>query len=115
MTTPTGGGQSPFDLAAQSALGALSGARPPLSPLLTRPPLTLAERRDAADAIKAGGLCRFCGGIHVGASTPACPRLASGKLNGDGDIVEFAFWPTWDATRVVFPEDAEDEPEPEEG
>lgn len=106
MTLPMGPhGDSPlFDPA---ALAAISGVRQ-RAVELPRPVLTAAEKREAADVIKAGGLCRFCAGIHAGASTPACPRLASGKVNGDGDVTEFTFWVTWPTDRVVFPEDVEE-------
>lgn len=109
MTMPQAGGtpHSQLDLAALAAVGTaqrlLNGA--------PRLPISREERDEIEKVAENGGVCRFCAGIHAGGSTPACPRLASGKLNGDGDVVEFTFWPTWDASRVVYPEDVEDESE----
>lgn len=107
MTVPLGQGQSPLDLA---ALAAVSGAQRLLG-AAPRLPLTREERIEAEKAAIEGGLCRFCAGLHAGASTPACPRLAAGRLNGDGDVVEFTFWERWDASRVIFAEDIESEDE----
>jgi hypothetical protein len=85
--------------------------------------------RDAATAA-----CRSCAAIHPGASTAACPRLATFKLNGDFDVIEGSFWPSgatetvvttdgsgkvlsvtqtsrsdWDTARVIFIEDVAEE------
>jgi hypothetical protein len=87
--------------------------------------------RDAATAA-----CRFCAALHPGASTAACPRLATFKLNGDLDVTEGSFWPSgatetvvttnaegnvlsvtqtsrsdWDLSRVVFADDLAEEEE----
>jgi hypothetical protein len=87
--------------------------------------------RDAATAA-----CRFCSAIHPGASTAACPRLATFELNGDFDVIKGSFWPSgatetvvttdgsgkvlsvtqtsrndWDTTRVVFADDLAEEEE----
>lgn len=110
MTQPP----SPLDhLAGQ----VIHGTQQRLLPTITsRPALDAAERRDADELISHGNVCRFCAGLHVGANSPACPRLAGGKLNGDGAVVEFTFWPPheWDTSRVVFPDALEDEPEKRE-
>jgi hypothetical protein len=78
-----------------------------------RPPvLTPAERKEAEAAAKEGAGCLYCGGLHAAPSTPACPRLASFKVDGDGKITEGTFWEgvAWAEGRVVFAEDAmEDE------
>lgn len=100
----SGGDQSQLESVAMSAI---SGAQrlfssPP------RLPMSDQEKQDVEKAAKDGAICLFCGGIHVGISSPACPRLASGKLNGDGVVTEFTFWNSWDASRVIFPEDVED-------
>lgn len=111
MAIPLGGNEPPLDMAAQSVI---AGAQRLLDSRGPRSPMTLAEKAEAREAIeKNGALCLFCAGIHVGASTPACPRLASGKLNGDGTVVEFTYWGSWDATRVVFPEDIEEDEDKE--
>ena len=134
MTTPPGG-SPPLTRPAQDAINAarerLAGmqGRPVFPP--PRPALTPQDREETLKAAADGAVCLFCGGIHPGASTPACPRLASFKLNGDGKITEGSFWPDsvtdtvtetgpdgaprtvtfhthteWDTTRVVFPADA---------
>jgi len=103
-------------------------------PRLPRPPrpMTPKDREDTLEAAAAGGLCRFCGAIHPLPTSPACPRLATFKLNGDGAVTEGSFWPDgvtdidttltdngdvattchvhngWDITRVVDPADAAD-------
>lgn len=91
---PTSPGLPPFEQAAQSAIAAararLAGFTRP------RPTLTPQERKEALERIDGGGkdgTCLFCGGLHHGASTPACPRLATFKLNGDGQVTEGSFWP----------------------
>ena len=58
--------------------------------------LTPEQREEALKRIDAGGkdgTCLFCGGLHHGASTPACPRLATFELNGDGQVIKGSFWP----------------------
>lgn len=109
MTLP-GGPTMPLDVAATHTIRETQ-ARLGLAPVMPRAPLTDKERRDASDLFKQGAVCAFCAAIHVGASSPACPRLASGKLNGDGAVVEFAFWPDgqWDQSRVVFAADVAEE------
>jgi hypothetical protein len=95
------------------AAGAIAGTQRMLGGA-PRFPISQQERDEVEKVAKNGGLCLFCAGIHVGASTPACPRLAAGKLNGDGAVVEFTFWNEWDASRVVFPEDVESEDDTED-
>lgn len=101
------GEQSPFDQAAHSVI---TGTQRIFSST-PRLPLTQEEKSEAKKVAQDGGVCLFCGAIHVGASTPACPRLAGGKLNGDGAVTEFTYWREWDTDRVVFPEDIEDDVE----
>lgn len=88
---PTSPGAPPFEQAAQSAIAAararLEGFTRP------RPALTPQEREEALEAVDGKETCLFCGGLHHGASTPACPRLATFKLNGDGQVAEGSFWP----------------------
>jgi hypothetical protein len=99
---------SPLD---HLAVEAIQGAQLRLGLISPRPTLTDVEKREAGELVRDGQTCRFCAGLHVGASGPACPRLAAGKLNGDGDVVEFTFWPDgkWSTDRVVFVADVADE------
>lgn len=114
MTHPWGtnpGTPGYLDRLATEAVHAATGHRAPTP----RPVLTEQEKREAGDLVRQGQTCRFCAGLHVGASGPACPRLAAGKLNGDGDVVEFSFWPDgqWDQSRVVFVADVTEDAEVE--
>lgn len=136
MTTPgvpVSPGIPPLERAAQDALRAaqerLAGfSRPPF-------PMPREEREEALkDAEKT--VCRYCAAWHEGASTPACPRIAKCKMNGDGMITEVEFWPdgittsavetdgdgkvravthhrtdNWDTSRVVRVSDAAEEDE----
>ena len=97
MTTPRPG--APLDGAAAEVLGAFR-RRPP--------PLTAAERAEAEQAAADNRSCVLCGGIHASPSTPACPRLATFKTNGDGTVTEGSFWPgtDWAEGRVILAEDA---------
>ena len=73
--------------AAQARVAAMTG-RAPL------PPQKLTEKeREEALKDAASTACLFCASLHPGASTPACPRLAMFKLNGDGMVIEGSFWP----------------------
>lgn len=109
MTVPSLN-QSPHSQLDLAALAAVNNAQRLLHGA-PRLPVSREDREELEKVAEDGGLCRFCAGIHAGASTPACPRLAGGKLNGDGDVTEFTFWPTWDASRVIYPEDVEDDDE----
>jgi len=139
MTTP-GAPSSPgfplLDPAAQKALHAARARVDAMTGRVPQPPpqLTAAER---AEALKdaAASACQFCAGFHPGASTPACPRLATFKLNSAGEVTEGSFWPDgitdasaevigedgktkavfhahgeWDTSKVVFAADAAEEP-----
>jgi hypothetical protein len=137
---PVSPGFPPLEHAAQSALraaqqrlDAFTGKAPVFPPPLTR------EEREEALKDAGSTACCFCAAWHPGASTAACPRLATFKLNGDGQVVEGTFWPdgvtdsavevdgdgkvraatyhrtdSWDTTRVVRVSDAAEE-EPEDG
>jgi hypothetical protein len=90
---PVSPGYPPFEGPARDALraargriGAAAGERPFL------PPMGREEREEALESA-ASAACRFCAGFHPGASTPACPRLATFKLNGDGMVIEGSYWP----------------------
>ena len=91
---PTSPGIPPFEHAARQAIDAararVEGFTRP------RPVLTPQEREEALKRIDEGGkdgTCLFCGALHHGASTPACPRLATFELNGDGQVIKGSFWP----------------------
>jgi hypothetical protein len=88
---PTSPGIPPFEQAAQSAIAQararVEGFTRP------RPILTPEEREDALKAVDGKETCLFCGALHHGASTPACPRLATFELNGDGAVIKGSFWP----------------------
>lgn len=110
---------------------AFPGGVPPYPPQLST------EQKEQALREAAQQACRFCATIHPGASSPACPRLATFKLNGDFEVIEGSFWPDgvsetvtgldgngnvvsvtqrtrseWDTSRVVAPADlAEEEDE----
>lgn len=88
---PTSPGIPPFEHAARQAIDAararVEGFTRP------RPILTPAEREDALKRADEGETCRFCAAFHAGASTPACPRLATFELNGDGQVIKGSFWP----------------------
>ena len=73
---------------ARSRLDVLTRAKFPL------PVKTLSDE-EKAEALKSAkdDACRFCSGLHAGASTAACPRLATFKLNGDHEVVEGSYWP----------------------
>lgn len=47
--------------------------------------------------------CAWCGGIHQG----MCPRVKKIVYHptDDRQVREVEFWPEWDKSRVVFPED----------
>jgi len=137
---PTSPGIPPFEHAAQQAIAAARSrveafTRP-------RPILTPEEREDALKRAEKGETCLFCGGFHHGASTPACPRLATFELNGDGAVIKGSFWPEgvsdaaveldgegavravtfhrhdeWNTEKVVSVADAaeDDDPEAEQG
>lgn len=142
MTTPgvpVSPGFPPLEHAAQAAvraaqqrLEAFTGKHPQF------PPMKAEEREEALKDAKET-VCRYCAAWHEGASTPACPRIAKAKMNGDGVITEVEFWPdgavtsaietdgagnvkavtihrtdSWDTSRVVRVSDAAEE-EPEDG
>lgn len=119
MTGQLGGnrGVPPLELAASSVIRDVQRVvTHPAMPATPVTPLDKEQRHEAYDIVKKGLSCVFCAGIHAGASTPACPRLASGKVNGDGTVVEFTFWRhgQWDTSRVIFVADLEDEPPDDE-
>jgi putative hemolysin len=74
--------------AARSRVDALTRPRFPL-------PARVLSEQEKAEALKsaADAACVMCGGVHPAPNTPACPRVASCKLNPDGRITEASFWP----------------------
>ena len=97
-----GGGQNPYDPAAQATIAA---ARARMSP--PRPPVLSPEDRAEAEKRPEDDICRLCIGIHKFPNGPGCPRVATFKLNGDGVLVEGTFWEgkAWAEGRVVLWED----------
>ncbi len=97
------------------------------------------EEKEEALKGAAESTCQLCGGIHPAPNTPACPRIATFKLNGDGTLVEGSFWPEggvetvteirdgkvvsevrrtrreWNTDRVVFAADLAEEEDGEGG
>jgi len=114
MTVPSGQRQPLLEAMASHVI---HGAQERLSiptRTVTSPSPTQEEKQLASELIQRGEVCRFCAGLHAGASGPACPRLASGKVNGDGTVVEFTFWSDAEwrpaaAGRVVFVEELDEE------
>jgi hypothetical protein len=118
---------------AQSRLEALTHGNLPL-------PAKKLTEDEKAEALKSAkdDACYLCGALHAAPNTPACPRVATFKLNGDGKLVEGSFWPDaatdssvemsrdgqvigvhhqvrggWDTSRVVFISDVADDGEAE--
>src|SRR5262249_26448448 len=95
MTHPgrTSPGFPPLEHTAQSAIAA---ARSRVDALTGRAPgfpvLSPEERKEALEAAGNGGAGTFCASLHAGASTAACPRLATFELNGDGKVVKGSFF-----------------------
>lgn len=104
VTTPgvpsAGRGQPAFDSIAAEAIAAARGhPRSFTSPYGGQPPdwdtaaayeraeLSEEERAEAARAKEQAALvCRLCGTVHVLPNAPACPRLLSFELAGDGSV-----------------------------
>ena len=104
------GGLPPFDHAAASAIGAIRGQGSPWVRTMPPPPLTAGERAEAQQAADAA--CTLCAGIHPLPATPACPRVATFRLDGDGKLVEGTFWgpdTNWWEGRVVFVADVHED------
>jgi len=139
---PPSPGLPPLDHAARDAirmaqdrLGVLTRGRMPA-------PQPLSEQ-EKADALKSAATdtCLLCGALHAAPNTPACPRVATCKINPDGKVTEASFWPDlvtdsaveldgegtvravtfsehrgWNAAgRVVLPEDVAEEDGGEKG
>ena len=100
-----GGQGPPLEGVAESTLARMRGQLQPGGPVPR--PLTEQEQQEAAQATH----CALCGGIHAAPSSPACPRLATFELDGDGKVVKGTFWPgtDWAEGRVVLAEDATEE------
>jgi len=119
MTTPGGiqqygGSAPPFESLGQQVLATARARMDPRSPQV--PVLTPQERAEAEQAAAEQRNCLYCGGLHAGPSTPACPRLASFDLDGDGRVKSGTFWPglEWAKGRVVLAEDVHEEGAEEE-
>lgn len=86
---PGGRGANPFDLPAGNVIGTARAAMDPRAQYRPPPSLTKEEKAEARDKAL---ICTFCAAIHPLPSSPACPRIASCELNGDGDVIKAAFW-----------------------
>jgi hypothetical protein len=57
--------------------------------------------------------CQDCGGYHL----RACPRVKRkvfiGQGSGTGNLVEVEYFPSWDTSDTVWPEDVFDDEEEE--
>jgi hypothetical protein len=97
--------------AAQDSIAAARGQTRYVRPPEYEPAqLTDAERAEAEKAAQGGKvLCHFCAAVHPLPSTPACPRLVSVELDGDGKVKSATFRTDtkWQA-RVVLAEDLEE-------
>lgn len=49
--------------------------------------------------------CEDCGGYHL----RACPRIKSQGFLGNGNRVSVEYWPQWDESFTVWPEDVWEE------
>jgi hypothetical protein len=118
---------------ARSRLEALTHGKFPL-------PVKQLSDEEKAEALKTAKeeACRFCAAFHAGASTAACPRLATFELNNDLDVIKGSYCPEgvvdseitmdgqgnvtgvthhehvgWNTGRVVFVSDVADDGEAE--
>jgi hypothetical protein len=98
-------GQPPFEDAAAATIAAARGQQ--RRPVLPAQPLTEEDKAEAAKVAQAKLYCTLCGGAHAMPSTPACPRLSSFELDGDGKLKAGTFWPglKWAKGRVALIED----------
>lgn len=106
MTHPRqSAGQPPFEDAAAATIAAARGER--RRPVTVPQPLTEEDKAEAAKVEQARLYCTLCGGAHAMPSTPACPRLASFELDGEGKLRAGTFWPglKWAKGRVALIED----------
>lgn len=90
---PASPGFPPLEHAAQSAIRA---AQDRLGVLTRGNPFPQLPKEEREKALEEAGetACSFCASWHPGASTAACPRLATFELNGDGKVVKGSFWPS---------------------
>jgi hypothetical protein len=66
--------------------------------------LTRQEKLDAQAIFAADNACTDCGGIHK----RACPRVKRKVFLGNGNLTEVEYFKRFDATGVIWPEDAFD-------
>jgi len=119
---------------AQSRLEALTRGKLPF-------PVKKLSDEEKEEALKSAKdeACMLCGAFHAAPNTPACPRVATFELNGDGRLVKGTFWPDgmtdsavdldkdgnvvgvhveqhrgWDTSRVVFISDVADDEQGED-
>ena len=68
------------------------------------PKLTKIEKTAAQQIFGEGKGCEHCGGIHQ----RACPRIKRKAFHPNGNLIEVEYWPEYDETGVIWPEDAFD-------
>lgn len=51
--------------------------------------------------------CEWCGGYHL----RACPRVKKIEKLGNGNVTSIEYWPQWDESFTVWPEDVWEEEE----
>lgn len=78
----------------------LLGRRAWLRRLRDRPPLTRDELADFTDADR----CRHCGGYHL----RFCPKVKRMNFAANGALVEVEFWPSYDESAIIWPEQVEE-------
>lgn len=49
--------------------------------------------------------CRWCGGYHLRACGRIKRQVFVGDGAGTGNLVEIEFWPEWDVSETIWPED----------
>lgn len=51
--------------------------------------------------------CDDCGGYHL----RACPRIKREEMHANGNRIAVEYWPQWDDSNTIWPEDVWDEDE----
>ncbi len=118
MSTPYGGGRMPpFEPLARSAIDAARARAGIGNPYAVPAAHAILSEEERAAAQKAAEdeakVCTLCGGIHPLPGKPACPRLATFEIDGDGRVTKGTFFEgtAWAEGKVVFPADAHEDPQ----